>query len=102
MPNTTLRNTSKKCIADWSHQLIWGKREGRIGNKVQTLQVLATHQINLAKTFDTLKKTMINEGIPIVIIAEVNSNWSKITIKEDIYNRKNGWLKKRRISTGYN
>ena len=27
------------------------------------------------------KKTMINEGIAVVGIAEVNSNWSKIPIK---------------------
>ena len=34
----------------------------------------------------TFKKVMINEGIAIVGLTEVNSNWSKITIKENIYN----------------
>ena len=33
---------------------------------------------------DTLEKTMINEGIAIIGIAEVKNNWSKIPIKENI------------------
>ena len=45
---------------------------------------------------------MINEGIAIMGIAEVKSNWSKIPIKDHTYNRTDGWLKKRRIITGYN
>ena len=45
---------------------------------------------------------MINEGISIIGLAEVNSNRSKIAIRENIYNRTNGWFKTRRISTGYN
>ena len=36
---------------------------------------------------------MINEGIAIVGLAEVNSKWSKITIKENIYNRMDGLFK---------
>ena len=48
---------------------------------------------------DTLEKIMINEVIAIVVLAEVNSNWSKITIKEDIYDRTDGWFKTRSIST---
>ena len=45
---------------------------------------------------------MINEGISIIGLTEVNINWSKIPIKENIYNRMDGYLKTRRISTGYN
>ena len=48
---------------------------------------------------DTLKKKMINEGIAIVLLAKVNSNWSKIPIKEKIQNMIYGWFKTRRIST---
>ena len=51
---------------------------------------------------DTLKKNMINEGIAIVGIAEVNSNWIKIPVKDDIYNRADGWFKTRSISRGFN
>ena len=51
---------------------------------------------------DTLKKNMINEGIAIVGIAEVNSNWIKIPVKDDIYNRADGWFKTIKISIGYN
>ena len=38
------------------------------------------------------------------MVAEVNSNWSKIPIKDHIYiyNRKDGWFKTRRVITGYN
>ena len=51
---------------------------------------------------DTFKNIMINEGISIVCLAEVNINWSKIPIKENVYNRKDGWFETIRISTGYN
>ena len=51
---------------------------------------------------DTLKKTMINEGISIIVLAEVNSNWIKIPIKENIYNRTDLWFKTKMIRTGYN
>ena len=34
-------------------------------------------------------------------ITKVNSNWSKIPIKDHIYNRTDGWFKTRSISTGY-
>ena len=44
---------------------------------------------------------MINKGIAIIGLAEIDSNWSKIPIKENIYNMTDGWLKTRRISTGY-
>ena len=50
---------------------------------------------------DTLKNTMINEGIVIIEISEVNSNWSKIPIREKLYNRTDIWFKTRRISTRY-
>ena len=50
----------------------------------------------------TLRKIIINEGISVIGIAEVNSNWSRITIKENIYNMTYGWFRTRRISTGYN
>ena len=32
----------------------------------------------------------------------MNINWSKIIIKENIYNSICGWFKTRRVSTGYN
>ena len=44
---------------------------------------------------------MINKGIAIIGLAEIDSNWSKTPIKENIYNMTDGWLKTRRISTGY-
>ena len=37
---------------------------------------------------------MINEGISMIGIAEVNINWNKIPINENIYNRTGGWFKK--------
>ena len=45
---------------------------------------------------------MINEGIEIIGIAEVNSNWSKILIIENLYNSTDEWFKTSRIITGYN
>ena len=45
---------------------------------------------------------MINEGVAIIGIEAINSNWSRIIIKENIYNRNDRWLKTRNISTGYN
>ena len=50
---------------------------------------------------DTFKTIVINEVISIVGIAKVNSDWGKTPIKENIYNRTDGWFKARRISTGY-
>ena len=44
---------------------------------------------------------MINEGIAIIGLAEVNSNWIKNLIRENIYNRVDGCFKTRRIGTGY-
>ena len=49
---------------------------------------------------DTLKKTMINEGMSIIGVSEVNSNWSKISIRENIYNREDGWFKTKSIISG--
>ena len=43
---------------------------------------------------DTLKTTMINEGILIIALNEVKSNWSRISIRENIYIRTDGWFKK--------
>ena len=48
---------------------------------------------------DILRNTIINEGIAIVGLEEINSNWSKIPIQENIYNRTDEWLKTIRIST---
>ena len=45
---------------------------------------------------------MINEGIAVVELAELNSNRSKIPIKYNIYNRTYGWFKTGMIITGYN
>ena len=45
---------------------------------------------------------MMNEGIAIVGLVEVNSNWSKITIEDNTQNRTDRWLNTRRIITGYN
>ena len=45
-----------------------------------------------------LKNNIINERIEIIGLTEVNSNWSKITMTENIYNRMDGCFK---ISTGY-
>ena len=45
---------------------------------------------------------MIDEGIAIIGLSEVSSNWIKIPIEENIYNRTGEWLKKIRISTSYN
>ena len=33
---------------------------------------------------------MINEGIAIIGLVEVHSNWSKITIRDNIYSREYG------------
>ena len=44
---------------------------------------------------------MINEGISIVVTSEVNSNWIRITIKENAYKRNDGWFKTSRVSIGY-
>ena len=43
---------------------------------------------------------MINEGISIVALSEVNINWSKSPIKENIYNRNYEWVNIRIINTG--
>ena len=51
---------------------------------------------------DALKNTMINEGISIIWLVKVNVNWSKIPIKDNIFNRTDGWFKTRMIITGYN
>ena len=45
---------------------------------------------------------MINEVIAVMVLAEVKSNWKKFPIRENIYNRMDGWFKTRRFSTGYN
>ena len=45
---------------------------------------------------------MINKGIAIIGLAEIDSNWSKIPIKENIYNSMDRWFKTRSISAGYN
>ena len=37
---------------------------------------------------------MINEGLAIIGHKEVNSNWSKIPIKDHTYNRTDDWFKK--------
>ena len=45
---------------------------------------------------------MINERIAIIGLVEVNSNFSKIPVKDNIYNNTDGWFETRSISTGYN
>ena len=45
-------------------------------------------------------KTIINEIISNIGLAEVNSNWIKIPIRENICNRTDGWFKTRSILTG--
>ena len=60
-----------------------------IGGMVNTSDQPNQHKL------DTLKNTMINEGLAILRISEVNNNWSKITTKDNIYNREDGWLKKK-------
>ena len=57
---------------------------------------------HIQNKLDTLKNTMINEVIEITGLIEVNSNWSKIPVKENKYNRTDGWFKTRSISTEYN
>ena len=60
------------------------KNMGSIGNK--------SDQPRQHKLY-TIKKFMINEGISIVGIAEVNRNWSKMTIKDNIHKRMDGLFK---------
>ena len=67
-----------------------------MGRIVNTSDKSSQHKL------DILKKTFINEEIAIIGIAEINSDWSKIPMKENIYNRKDGWIKTKRIITGYN
>ena len=45
----------------------------------------ASYQSSQHKLY-TFKNAIINEGIVIIRLAKVNINWSKITIKENIYN----------------
>ena len=66
------------------------------------MEVWAINQINLGNTSYIPLKTMINEGIAIKGLAEVISNWNKIPMKDNIYNRTNRWFKTRRIITGFN
>ena len=42
---------------------------------------------------DTFKNIMINEGIEILGLSEVNSNCIRILIKENLYNRTDRWFK---------
>ena len=72
----------------------WSKQNmGGMGN--------ASYQPSQHK-IDNLKKTMINKVIEIVGIAEVNRSWSRISIKDIIYNRTDGWFKTSSISAVYN
>ena len=45
----------------------------------------ASYQLSQHKLYIS-KRTIINEGNEIIGIAEVNINWSKIPIRENIYN----------------
>ena len=82
MQNTTLTNPSNNCRDDCGHKLRRGKREGRIRIMFQNIIGIGNilDQDSQRKLYN-FKKTMINEGIAVVGIAEVNSNWSKIPIK---------------------
>ena len=103
MPKNTLTNYSNNSRGGWGHQLRWGEREVRIMIMFQNMRVMVNESDQSSQhKLDTLKKTMINEGISIIGLAEVNSNWSKIPIRENIYNRTEGWFKTRSISTIYN
>ena len=103
MPNIILTNYFNNCQGDWGHQLRRGKRKGSIRIIFQNIGGIGnvSDKPSQHKLY-TLKKIMFNEVISLVGLAEVNSNWIKITIKVHIYNRSYGWFKIRSISTGYN
>ena len=87
MGSTTKRGGEGK--KDWYHV----SKHGRNGQRIIS---------NYPTEVICLKKTMLNEGIEIIRIAEVNSNWSKIPIIDNLYNSTDEWFKTSRISTGYN
>ena len=103
MPNTTLTNPIRNFRRDWGHQLRGRKREGRNRITFQNMGGIgnASDQPIQHKLY-TFKNTIINEIIAIIGLAEVNSNWSKIPIKENIYKRTHRWFKTTIIRTGYN
>ena len=87
MSNITLTNSRKNRKCDWGHQLIGGGKRGRIRIMFQNMSGIGnTSDKPRQKKLDTLEMIMINEGISIEGISEVNSNWSKNTIREKIYN----------------
>ena len=85
MQNITLTNTSNIHRGYWGQQPRGGVRGRRIGIMFQNMggMVNASDQL-IQHKLDTLKHTMINEGIAIIGLAEVNSNWNKIPVKDNI------------------
>ena len=61
-----------------------------------------TSDQSIQHIIDTFKNDIINERIAIIGLSEIKSTWSKIPIRENIYNRTDRWLKTRRFITGYN
>ena len=103
MPKNTLTYPSKNCRGDWGCQLRGGEREVSIRIMFQNMRGIGNaSDLSSQHKLDTLKNTMMNEGKSIKGIAEVNINWSKIPIKENIYNSTDRWFKKMRKITGYN
>ena len=85
MPNITLTNPIKNFCGDWGHQLRWEKREGRIMIMFQNMGRMGNKLDQpIQHKLYTLKNEMSNEGISIIGISKVNSNWSKAPIKENI------------------
>ena len=73
-----LTNPNKNHRGDWGHELIGGGREGIIRIVFQNMGVMVNTSDQLIHhKLDTLKSTMINEGIELIGILEENSNWSK-------------------------
>ena len=103
MTKNTLTNPSKNCRSDWGHQFRGKEREGMIRIMLQKMGGMgnASDQ-SIQHNIDSLKNTMINEGIAVIGKTEVNMNWININKKGNTYNRTDGWFKIRCISTGYN
>ena len=98
--NKHFRNSSTNHWGGWGHRLRGGKGEVRIMIMFKTMGVLVNASDQpIQHKLDILGNTIINEGIAIVGLEEINSNWSKIPIQENIYNRTDEWLKTIRIST---
>ena len=70
MQKITLKNTRKNRQDDWGHQLREGKREGRIMIMFQSMGGMGNSSDQpIPHKLDTLKNTIINEGISIIGLA---------------------------------